>query len=243
MSKLNKEINSFQQVWSGGYKTGYSKKRNQKGVEEYLKNNTSGEILLEIGCGGGQWSKFICENIKFEKLFCTDVLSAEHNDFWNYVGSKNKKNIIYKHVKDFDLDFIDDDSLDYVFSYDVFCHISYSGLNAYLESLYKKCKKGANILIMYADAEKYLKNEPENKNHVIKYLPTRKLSYRFSNKLLVMDAAKDLDGEPSDPNDEPRWYWVGINNFIELCEEKGFTVIEKDIDVDKTNPITLFQKK
>ena len=57
--KLSKELKSFENIWEGGYFTSYSKTRNQKGIEEYLKSNLHGETLLEIGCGGGQWSKFI----------------------------------------------------------------------------------------------------------------------------------------------------------------------------------------
>ena len=53
MSKLQEEITSFQSIWKGGFRTGYSQKRNQKGIELYLKENIKGKCLLEIGCGGG----------------------------------------------------------------------------------------------------------------------------------------------------------------------------------------------
>mgnify|MGYP001369876637 FL=1 len=242
MSKLEREIKSFQKVWHGGYKTGYSKKRNQKGLEKYLKANLNGKNILEIGCGGGQWTKKILEFDIFEKIYCTDVLSAEHNNFWEYMEMNSNDRIEYFQNTNFDLNFLKDGEIDFVFSYDVFCHISYSGLSAYLDSLSKKCKSGAKLLIMYADANKYLKSEPENKFHVIKYLPEKKLIYKLSNKKLIKDALLDKDGEPSDPNFEPRWYWVGIKNFTELCKEKGFRILNPDLDIDKTNPITLFEK-
>ena len=41
MNKLQKEIDSFQKVWKGGYKTGYSNKRNQAGLEIYLADKLS----------------------------------------------------------------------------------------------------------------------------------------------------------------------------------------------------------
>ncbi len=242
MKKLEAEIKSFQKVWHGGYKTGYSNKRNQKGLEEYIKDNVYGQTLLEIGCGGGQWSKFIYDTNNFKKMFCIDVLPEKHNNFWNYVGKDSRKTIQYEHIKDFDLKFLSDESIDYVFSYDVFCHISYSGLEAYLESLYKKCASGAKLLFMYADPEKYLKSEPENRNHVIKYLPKKKFFYKISSSLLVKDALSDMDGLPSKPEFEPRWFWIGQKNFINLCEKKGFAVLKDDLNIDKTNPITLFTK-
>ena len=234
--KLEKELESFKQIWSGGYLTGYSKKRNQKGLEEYLKNNLTGKTILEIGCGGGQWSKLIYQKNIFDKIYCVDALSEEHNNFWENVGNDSKKNIEYYEIKDFNLDFIEDNSLDYVFSYDVFCHISLSGQNAYLKSLSKKCKKDAKLLIMYADPKKYLSSEPENRYHVRRYLPKDLFIYKISNKRLINDAILDCDGEPS----EGRWYWVGIENFINICESNNFTIINKDLNIDKTNPITFF---
>ena len=103
--KLNNELQSFQNIWKGGYFTGYSQKRNQQGIEDYLKSNLSGSTLLEIGCGGGQWSKLIYNRNVFEKMYCVDALSDEHNKFWNYLGEEAKSVIDYKKVSDFTLDF------------------------------------------------------------------------------------------------------------------------------------------
>ena len=88
--KLEKELESFKQIWSGGYLTGYSKKRNQKGLEKYLKNNLTGKTILEIGCGGGQWSKLIYQKNVFDKIYCVDALSEEHNNFRDNVRSDSK---------------------------------------------------------------------------------------------------------------------------------------------------------
>ncbi len=242
MSKLDKEIKSFQKVWKGGYKTGYSTKRNQIGLEHYLAKNLSGDSFLEIGCGGGQWSKYIYNLNFFKKMICVDVLSEEHNNFWGYVGDEARKIIKYEKINNCELDFIEDQSIDYVFSYDVFCHLSLSTIDNYLESLFKKCKNGAVLLIMYADPVKYLNSEPENRHHLIKYLPSKKLIYNLSNKILIKDALEDKDGKPSDPDFEPRWYWIGKNNFINICKKHGFTIINEDLNIDKTNPITLFKK-
>lgn len=237
-NKLKKELESFQNIWEGGYLTGYSPKRNQKGLEDYLKTNLKGKNFLEIGCGGGQWSKFIYDLNIFNKMYCIDALSEKHNNFWSYVGDSAENIIQYEQVKNFELNFIDDNSLDFVFSYDVFCHISLSGVQSYLSSLYKKCNKGAELLIMYADPKKYLKSEPENRYHVYRYLPKNKFLYKLSDKRLIADALSDCDGNPS----EGRWYWVGKDNFIEQCEKVGFKIVQDDLNIDNTNPITLFQK-
>ena len=234
MSKLDNELKGFQNIWKGGFFTGYNNKRNQKGIEQYLRANMSGNICLEIGCGGGQWSKFIYNLNIFDRIYCIDALSEEHNKFWNYVGHDKKDKIEYIQVTNFSLDCIPNNILDYVFSYDVFCHISYSGQKEYIKNLSKKCRSNCKLLIMYADPEKYLKSEPENKWFIETYLPgghsticnickkSLKMCARTKNGNekqyssegeLIKTALNNCDGNPSNG----RWYWIGINNFINLC--------------------------
>jgi SAM-dependent methyltransferase len=232
--KLLKEIQSFDGLWKGGFKTGYSKKRNQRMLENYLKASVRiDDRLLEIGCGGGQWTKFLYPYV--DTIICIDVLSAKHNNFWSYVGSLKSDKIRYWQVSDFSLSQIPDNSLDYVFSYDTFCHISYSGQREYLKNLQRKCKDNALLLIMYADPVKYLGSEPENLEHIQADIPGPWID---NNVALIEAALNDKDGKPS----PGRWYWVGIKYFIELCEEYNYEILERDLDIDKTNPITLFRR-
>tara|TARA_Y100000741_G_scaffold324276_1_gene275079 strand:- start:42 stop:323 length:282 start_codon:yes stop_codon:yes gene_type:complete len=93
MNKFEQEIESFQEIWHGGYKTGYKPKRNQKGIEKYLSKHLDGKTFLEIGCGGGQWSKFIYQLDIYDKMFCIDVLSEKHNKFWDNLGYSSKQTI------------------------------------------------------------------------------------------------------------------------------------------------------
>jgi len=237
MNKIEKEIESFKDIWHGGFRTGYNVKRNQKGIELYMKQNMKGKCLLEIGCGGGQWSKFIYELNIFDKIYCIDVLSEEHNQFWNYVGHEKKDKILYFQVEDFSLNCIPDNSLDYVFSYDVFCHISYFGQEEYLKNLYSKCKSQCELFIMYADPAKYFNNEPENIYTQYNEQKNKGIIAKNNDELIKIL----LD----DSNSEPvagRWYWIGKNKFIKLCYTYNYEVIDIDLDIDKTNPITLFKK-
>jgi len=237
MRKLQEEIASFQTIWKGGFKTGYSEKRNQRGIELYLKENLKGKCLLEIGCGGGQWSKFIYELNIFDKIYCVDVLSEEHNQFWNYVGNDKKDKIEYFQAKDFSLDFIRENTLDYVFSYDVFCHISYSGQKEYLKNMYNKCKSQCKLFIMYADPYKFFNSEPEN--ITVQYIEQQNKGHIVKNeKELIQLLLNDCDSEPM----IGRWYWVGVDKFSELCNSYNYKIISSDLNIDKTNPITLFEK-
>jgi 2-polyprenyl-3-methyl-5-hydroxy-6-metoxy-1,4-benzoquinol methylase len=234
MEKLNNEIESFKSIWKGGYRTGYNSKRNQKGIEEYLKKNMVGKTLLEIGCGGGQWSKFIHDLNIYDKMYCIDVLSETHNNFWNYVGHEKTNKISYCQVNDFNLDCIPDDSLDYVFSYDVFCHISLTGQDTYLKNLYKKCKTDCILLIMYADPNKYFKNEPEN-IYIQKNYQLSKGKVFTNDDELIKILIEDCDSNPV----TGRWYWIGIENFLNLCNKYKYNILTVDLDIDKTNPLTL----
>lgn len=133
---------------------------------------------------------------------------------------------------------IPDNSLDFVFSYDVWCHISLSGQGAYLENLTKKCRSGAKLLIMYADPKKYYSSEPENLWFIKEYIKN-KINYFTSKEELFELAIEDCDGEPY----PGRWYWVGIDNFLNNCKKNDYTILCDDLNIDKTNIITLLQKK
>jgi SAM-dependent methyltransferase len=235
--KLSEEINSFQSIWKGGFRTGYNEKRNQIGIEKYLKENMEGKCCLEIGCGGGQWSKFIYNLNIFDKIYCIDILPEKHNKFWEYVGKDKNDKIEYIHINDFSLDGIPSACLDYVFSYDVFCHISYSGQKEYLKNLYKKCKPNCKLFIMYADPQKYILSEPEHLSHMKAYIPNKGADCK-TDKELINACLLDKDGDPKDG----RWYWIGISNFINLCLENKYKILNTDLNIDKTNPITLFIK-
>lgn len=233
--KLKEEISSFQNLWKGG--TNLSSRGWDKCQKDRIKFQNLNEIariciepyinkktnVLEIGCNGGGWTwKFL----EASKVIGFDVLSAKHTKFWKNMGKQ--ENVSYFQVNDFKCNELDDDSIDYVFSYDVFCHISYSGASAYLENLYKKLCKGANCFIMIADADKYM-----DKNG------RKKLMKRagFSN---FNDFVEDYDGKAI----SGRWYMYGTKLFCDKLIECGYTVVREDVAVqaDKLNPIIHFRK-
>jgi hypothetical protein len=134
---------------------------------------------------------------------------------------------------------IPDNSVDYVFSYDVFCHISYSGQSEYLKNLQPKCKSNCSLLIMYADADKYFASEPHN-IYIQEDDQKNKGRVFNSRQDLIEGLIDDSDSAPTPPG---RWYWVGTNKFLELCLRNKYRVLNIDINVDQTNPITLFKKR
>ena len=235
---LTEEINSFNRIWNGGFRTGYSVKRNQVGIEKYLaKNLNSSYNVFEIGCGGGQWTKFIAPLVN--SIVCNDAKSSKDNSFFEYLNHYkiNTDNIRYNQAFSFDLEYLEDNSLDFVFSYDVFCHISLSGQEQYLKNLYAKCKSGCKLMIMYADPNKYANNEPENTDSAFGVYRNNENDTTI--ETLIERSIADCDGANIP---DGRWYFVGKDNFLNLCSKYRYQIISDDLDIDKTNPITLFTK-
>lgn len=88
---------------------------------------------------------------------------------------------------------------------------------------------------MYADPEKYFLSEPENIKHFEIYCK-RKGAIFDNNKELIQVLLNDCD------NNSPNWCFIGIDRFLKLCKEFKYKIINKDLDIDKTNPLTLFTK-
>jgi hypothetical protein len=166
--------------------------------------------------------------LKAKKLIGIDVLSAEHVGFWKNVPSIEKIN--FYQVKDFKCECLDDNSIDYVFSYDVFCHISYSGAEEYLKHLYDKLKFGANCFIMIADSDKY--KDPVGKKKCM-------ITSGYSDWKTFID---DYDGDPT--KGRGRWYFYNTNRFCDLLQKYNYKLLNKDAigKYDMNSPIIHFTK-
>ena len=234
--KLRNEIESFYSLWKGG--TTLSKYGWEACLEPRLENGVNLEkieeicilpyinnesVVLEIGTNGGAWLKRM---MKAKKLIGTDVLGPEHTGFFNNVPKSDK--IKYIQVDDFSCDELEKDSITYLFSYDVFCHISYSGTEEYLKNLYPKLKKGSECFIMIADPDKYIDQNGQYK------LMT---SAGFVDWGLFVD---DYDGDPV----AGRWYFYGIDRFCALLNKYHYKIISKDVigEYDTRSPIVHFKK-
>ena len=145
--KLQREIKSFKKLWRGGFETskygweatakkcleqkeGYSNmyKISEICIEPYSKNAT----IWDLGSNGGAWTSRMKNAAK---VICSDVVSAKHNNFYNNIPNELKNKIEYHQVSDFKCNFLADNSIDLLFSYDVFCHISYSGAKEYMKNM------------------------------------------------------------------------------------------------------------
>jgi len=249
--KIHKEIESFQKIWVGGFcrsKMGWEqsvlaeKNGNGRDIENIakllIKNYAdSSKTCLEIGTDGGVW---MTQMTDFGRLIGLDVRNEFKTNFWNnlenWLFSKDlfKKENVSFFVNDNQMSckMLKDNSIDHVFSFDVFCHISYEATELYLKNLHKKLKQGANLFIMIADPEKY----PADQRH-------RMMQARYRPDCPYNtweDVAADFDGEPY----PGRWYFYGIERFKIILEKYGYKVISEDVakDLDPFCPIVHFVK-
>lgn len=237
-----KEIESFVSsgVWAGGYYEGNPLSMFDKGsyhhhfpykgqmvsplyicyvecLKPYINETTD---VLEIGPGHGAWTKAILQ-LNPRSITCVDALPAEYNKFWEYVGPSKK--VKYYQIKDFSLNCLQDNSVNFVFSFGTFCHISPLMVFEYFKNMHKKLRDGARGFVMYADYDK--KN-----NYAKKYNEPMMYEAKQNDLLLMEDTLS------------PRWYHMGIERAKNTLIELGYTVVDADVDVNERDPIVHFVK-
>lgn len=99
--------------------------------------------VMEIGCGGGKWTlNYLVPN--FNHIYTLDVIPCVFNI---------PSNLTYLELaeKDFYCTGIEDNSIDFVWSFGTFCHFSYVACEEYMKNIYKKLKSNGKGVIMFAN--------------------------------------------------------------------------------------------
>ena len=257
---LKAELDSFRDLWPGGYFVADP----EQTLAPYLMHSMMGHHhvvyltcvrpwitprthALEIGCGRGAWTRLM---LGAEEVTCVDALSAEHNAFHAYVG--DVPNVHYHQVEDFSLGMVPDESVDYVFSYEALCHVSFAGIGAYARSLSRVMKSGAHGFLMVADYRKYnaFVDALGSTNALVAMLPKRRyLVVRGTGAWLIRRYAAWVArrrrirhlalNEDSVPR-PGRWYHAGAAETCRMLREVGFTVLDEDMGVDPASPMIHF---
>lgn len=110
------------------------------------KHVPAGGTVLEIGPGGGRWTEFL--QPLAERLVLADIsekcLSLCQERF------RDCGNVEYRFIADEGLVFLDDASIDRIWSYDVFVHINPTDIDAYLHEFRRILKPGGLAVIHHA---------------------------------------------------------------------------------------------
>ena len=111
-------------------------------------------VAIEIGCGRGIWTK---EHLSpnFKKVICLDVIPRS-----DWLASLPNVEYVELPDRNFSCYGVEDDSIDFAWSFGCFCHLSMDAVREYLKSLYKKMKIGANAALMFGNWPRH----PEHKS-------------------------------------------------------------------------------
>lgn len=131
--------NGYIETWDG-HKYNWSKE-----IKDLILNqlgDKKDKNVLEIGCGAGYWTKFLCEHSN--NVIAIDLIpnSPFQLDNFTYIENKNMQ---------FDCKNIQDESIDFAFSFGVFCHLSASACESYLKDVFRVLTKGGTAIFMYSD--------------------------------------------------------------------------------------------
>ena len=219
-------------------------------IRPYITSNT---VVLEIGPGRGAWSKtFLHRNCR--KLYAVDVAEPEHTHFWDYVGRDTRAEYIV--VNDLLLTPVPDDSIDFFFSFGVFCHLKPEMCEEYLLAIFRKMKRGSRGFLMIADFDKYEKCRADAKHLSIgRFLVEQKrriwipakLGYLFAwrffrEKMDLEPVSKSRDKNLWTADGNFGWYHWGVDRACQSLTRVGFEIVEPDIEVCQRDPLIHFRK-
>ncbi|HET8758886.1 MAG TPA: class I SAM-dependent methyltransferase [Solirubrobacteraceae bacterium] len=116
-------------------------------LEPYVRPDS---VVLEIGAGGGRWTQYL--------IAARKVVVAELNPaFFGYLRKRFKRHeekLRFYETSGYELDGIDRESIDFVFSFGTFVHIDPEGIDAYLGEIHRVLRPGGNATLQYADRTK-----------------------------------------------------------------------------------------
>lgn len=109
---------------------------------KYIKKDSN---ILEIGPGGGRWTEYLQPLANHLTLVditpkCIEICKERFKD---------KHNIDYNVISDIDLSFVPDNSLDYIWSYNVFVHVNPSDTEKYVKQFARIMKDGSIAIIQH----------------------------------------------------------------------------------------------
>jgi ubiquinone/menaquinone biosynthesis C-methylase UbiE len=143
-SKGGEEWSNYAKTYMGQDPSSWKASLINEMMLKYIKKDST---ILEIGPGAGRWtailqtlaSRLILADISKRCIdICKERFRAHTNIEYNLIKGK--------------LDFIDDSSIDYIWSYDVFVHINPTDVEGYIADFQRILKPGGYSIIHHSGA-------------------------------------------------------------------------------------------
>ena len=122
---------------------------------------TGATTAIEIGPGGGRWTRYM---LGVQRLYAVDF----HQELLNELKSNFAfPNVMFVKNNGDDFPGIPNESVDFIFSFGTFVHLDIEIIERYLQSMRALLKPQANVVIQYADKSKPLgrANQGFSENH------------------------------------------------------------------------------
>lgn len=148
-TELTKQF--FQEAWGeNGYYENFSYGVGIDAVcEKCLYPFIQDKEVLEIGSGGGVFTKRIAERAK--RLTAIDVIKRPESFTW--------ENLIYVELpdKNYACEGVKSESIDFAFSYNLFCHLPDHAIRQYLKSVNRVLRQGGSFVFMLSNFQEVKK--------------------------------------------------------------------------------------
>lgn len=115
-------------------------------IEPYVHSNST---VLEIGPGNGRWTGFFAQA---KRVICVDIIDLTKVLYERH-PSMNLE--VFTLEDDIKLDFIKDNEVDFIFSFDTFVHLIPESIEAYFKEFNRVLSCNGHGVIHYSDWGKY----------------------------------------------------------------------------------------
>ena len=157
-------------------------------------------VAVEIGPGGGRWTRYLKD---FGKLYAVDF----HKELLDELAENfTEPNIVPIQNSGTDLPGIEADSVDFVFSYGVFVHLEQDVIDAYLAEIHRVLRpETGRALIQYSDKTKgaakhssgFSQNTPDDMRRLLRknglWIEHENLTALDHSSIVLFSKRTDLD--------------------------------------------------
>ena len=107
-------------------------------------------VALEIGPGGGRWTRYLLPS---RKLYVVDYYQELLDELKK---TYCEPNMVFVKNNGTDFPEVEDASVDHIYSFGTFVHLDVDLIDRYLENMSRIMRPGGNIVIQYSDKNKIM---------------------------------------------------------------------------------------